>query len=86
MILWHGSENIITKKYDDKTIVKDIQKKIDAGNVNGRYIISLIKNDISVYSAHPGYVQCAHASFAGSVLSSERDEINSYLNSGFYYE
>ena len=39
-----------------------------------------------IISAHPGYVQCANASFAGSVLSSERDEINSYLNSGFYYE
>lgn len=39
-----------------------------------------------IISAHPGYVQCANASFAGSVLSGERDEINSYLNSGFYYE
>lgn len=35
---------------------------------------------------HSGYIQCSNASFSGSVISSERDAINSFLNGGFYYE
>ena len=35
---------------------------------------------------HSGYVQCDNASVNISGDNWERDEINSYLNSGFYYE
>lgn len=35
---------------------------------------------------HSGYVQCDGASVAIAGDTMERDEINSYLNSGFYYE
>lgn len=37
-------------------------------------------------SNHSGYVQCVDASVAIAGDTWERDEINSYLNSGFYYE
>ena len=37
-------------------------------------------------SNHSGYVQCDGASVNLAGESFERDEINSYLNSGFYYE
>lgn len=37
-------------------------------------------------SNHSGYVQCDNASVNISGDNWERDEINSYLNSGFYYE
>lgn len=33
-----------------------------------------------------GYVQCEGASVSGSMTEHEREEINEYLNSGFYYE
>lgn len=41
---------------------------------------------VETISSHSGYVQCENASveMAGELF--ERDEINSYLNSGFYYE
>ena len=34
----------------------------------------------------PGYIKCAEAHFSGSCLDSERDQINSFLLSGFFYE
>lgn len=37
-------------------------------------------------SNHSGYVQCDNASIDIAGDNSERDTINSYLNSGFYYE
>ena len=37
-------------------------------------------------NTHSGYVECIGASIAISGENSEREEINSYLNSGFYYE
>ena len=37
-------------------------------------------------SNHSGYVQCVDASVAIAGDTWERDEINSYLNGGFYYE
>ena len=37
-------------------------------------------------STHSGYIQCDGASVSISGESWERDQINSYLNSGFYYE
>lgn len=37
-------------------------------------------------SNHSGYVQCEGASVSINGLDSERETINSYLNSGFYYE
>lgn len=37
-------------------------------------------------SNHSGYVQCENASVSINGLESEREAINSYLNSGFYYE
>ena len=33
-----------------------------------------------------GYVQCEGASVSGSMTEHEREEINTYLNTGFYYE
>ena len=33
-----------------------------------------------------GFIQCQNASVAVNAHASERDQINSYLNSGFYYE
>ncbi len=33
-----------------------------------------------------GYVQCEGASVSGSMTEHEREEINSFLNTGFYYE
>lgn len=37
-------------------------------------------------SNHSGYVQCENASIDISGENTEREEINSYLNGGFYYE
>lgn len=37
-------------------------------------------------SNHSGYVQCDGASVDGAMFDAERDTINAYLNSGFYYE
>lgn len=37
-------------------------------------------------SSHSGYVQCDNASVSIGGESWERDQINSYLNSGFFYE
>lgn len=37
-------------------------------------------------SNHSGYVQCDNASVSIAGDNKERDEINSFLNSGFYYE
>lgn len=43
-------------------------------------------NETHAISNHSGYVQCDNASVSISGDSWERDEINSYLNSGFFYE
>lgn len=40
----------------------------------------------SLISALPGYVKCAESHFEGTCYDSERDEINMFLVSGFYYE
>lgn len=37
-------------------------------------------------SSIPGYIKCINASVPISGMEAERDEINSFLNSGFYYE
>ena len=37
-------------------------------------------------SSLSGYIQCEGASVSGSMTDHERDEINAFLNSGFYYE
>lgn len=42
--------------------------------------------EVSNISALSGYVQCQGASASINGFDSERDEINGYLNSGFYYE
>jgi len=42
--------------------------------------------EVGTISSYSGYVQCEGASVAIAGDTWERDEINSYLNSGFYYE
>lgn len=42
--------------------------------------------EVGTISSYSGYVQCEGASVAIAGDEWERDEINSYLNSGFYYE
>ena len=42
--------------------------------------------EVGTISSYSGYVQCEDASVAIAGDTWERDEINSYLNSGFYYE
>ena len=37
-------------------------------------------------SNHSGYVQCDNASVDMSGTAIEKDRVNSYLNSGFFYE
>lgn len=37
-------------------------------------------------STIPGYIKCGNASLSISCTDTERDAINNYLNSGFYYE
>lgn len=37
-------------------------------------------------SSHSGYVQCDNASVDLQGFEGERDTINNYLNTGFYYE
>ena len=37
-------------------------------------------------SSLAGYIQCEGASIGGSITDHERDEINNFLNTGFYYE
>ena len=37
-------------------------------------------------SAIPGYIKCINASVPISGMNQDRDTINNYLNSGFYYE
>lgn len=37
-------------------------------------------------SNHAGYIQCDNASFNGQYTALEKDRINSYLNTGFFYE
>ena len=39
-----------------------------------------------ISSTNGGYVQCSNASVPISGMEAERDEINNFLNSGFYYE
>lgn len=41
---------------------------------------------VATISTLSGYVQCSDASVSCSLTPQEKDEINGYLNSGFYYE
>ena len=43
-------------------------------------------NAVKTISTLSGYVQCSGASVDVACLEKDRDEINSYLNSGFFYE
>ena len=43
-------------------------------------------NGCRTISALTGYVQCDRASVSGSMNGKEKEEINTFLNSGFYYE
>lgn len=53
----------------------------DLASVQGRPLMAVVQ--ISTLS---GYVQCIGASVSISGPGEDRDEINSYLNSGFFYE
>ena len=39
-----------------------------------------------VISTCSGYVKCINASVPIAGMSTEKDEVNTYLNTGFYYE
>lgn len=41
---------------------------------------------VSTISSHSGYVQCYNASVSIPGLPQEKDTVNAYVNSGFYYE
>lgn len=45
-----------------------------------------VLNDFRTISGLSGYVQCSNASISIDGFDAERDIINGYLNSGFYYE
>ena len=63
--------------------VRDTEDPTDAGYIatKGRPVCK--SGLLSTYSG--GFVQCDDASVIGAMESWERDEINNYLNSGFYY-
>ena len=42
--------------------------------------------DTRTISTLSGYIQCSNASIECAALDIDKDTINGYLNSGFYYE
>ena len=42
--------------------------------------------EVDLISNHSGYIECSNASVTGAMFDSERNAVNSYLNSGFYLE
>lgn len=66
------------------TVVKVDTEDPDAANykaINGRPV-----GRTQAISNHSGYVQCADASIASAGTSIEKQRVNEYLNTGFFYE
>ena len=42
--------------------------------------------EVDSISSHSGYIQCDNASVSMPGTATEKDRVNSYLNSGFFYE
>lgn len=63
--------------------VRDTEDPTDAGYIarKGRPVCKT-----GAISGYSGYVQCDDASVVGAMESWERETINGYLNSGFFYE
>ena len=57
----------------------------DPDEVRWHHGYPIMKYD-TISNCISGYIQCSNASVPISGMEAERDEINSYLNSGFYYE
>lgn len=78
-------------KSDNRTVLKN-------ENAIGIFTRRIECNDIPIFTSGrpcakykridtiPGYIKCGNASLSISCTDTERDAINSYLNSGFYYE
>ena len=70
-------------KFWDQAVITKTTKKTSGipQSTSGRPLYQNVKiNTLS------GYIQCAHASVDLACYGNEKDQINSYLNSGFYYE
>ena len=74
-IIQHGLNFVLTQ-FCHHTIVPS-----DYGPTNGYMLMQ--KRTISALS---GYIKCINASVPISGMQQDRDTINNYLNSGFYYE
>ena len=55
---------------------------------NANYIATCGRpfEEVDLISNHSGYIECSNASVTGAMFDSERNAVNSYLNSGFYLE
>lgn len=71
----HGLDPICT------VIEKITTDPLDLNDRSGRPLMGVYQ-----LSNIPGYIKCADASISIDGMGAEKDEVNSFLNNGFYYE
>ena len=76
------AEYVITKV--TLTLVVLDTEDVDSANYIARWGRPV--GEVNSISSHSGYIQCDNASVSMPGTATEKDRINSYLNSGFFYE
>ena len=71
----HGLDVVCT------VIARTTKNPADLLSTHGRVLM-----ETKQISSIPGYIKCVDASVPIAGMSSEKDEVNNFLNSGFYYE
>lgn len=74
-IAQHGTDIICV------VIEKTTSDPDDLNDTHGKPLMQKIQ-----ISTSPGYLKCSNASVPIAGMAAERDEVNSFLNNGFYYE